>query len=843
MMQTEQRTVAPSEGTGRRDQAAIGRTIVLFADGTGNAFSKQESNVWRIYDALDRSDPAQIAHYIPGVGTSGFRPWALVDGATGLGVPSNVRRLYEFLCWNVEEHDRIYLFGFSRGAFTIRTLIGMIHTEGLLSRTGQHGTASRPEMRRNVMAAWRANRSRQKRPLTKEAPTIKVARFVRDIVLRVLNVTHEGYDTVSCRARKDVKIAYLGLFDTVEAFGVPFEEMRDAIDWAIWPIRFHNRKLSDKVERARHALSLDDERQTFHPVRFDQAEEKTHRIEEVWFAGVHSDVGGGYPDDAAALVPLAWVLEGVRGELRFKRDALPSLHAAASSFGPIHDSRSGIGNFYRYFPRIIGMTDKDGGPPIVHYSVVERMVYGGDRYAPHALPAHLQVLMPDGCRCMIEGLQPTDALKKPGRTGSSLRTDATAENALIELGQPLQFFVDSVHDGAWLRRKVYFALLAACLLFASLPITASLFGIRLQSSSGEILVPGQRISQTNSVLVAWVQDIAATVSGFVPGYLQPWLQAIVAQPSVAFGVTLLITVLYRINARLRDRIADDARCAWFGSGRDETTQPLRGLPLSLAGFLMNRRKKSHGRGFFYWFWFTFVLVALAVTGFLYADRVALSYRVGAGSLCKLDTDVLPQPVGFASTTAKNLFEPNKPCWDTGFYLEKGRAYSLDIEMTAQFQDRSTVADLSGFEEPSLLRFLATPLKRRFSAAYFQPIARIGSQGMTEMVLTPLNGEQPRMLGDDAKVKTPAGASGSTCKPVEAPEGEVKDIAARLGLQSRFTSHFVAPETGELFLYVNDAMLGGGLFSALLGLHDRNCFYENNSGSAHVSVVRLPTGEK
>ena len=76
------------------------KRIVIFADGTGNAFSTQESNVWRLYQALDKTGTDQIAYYIPGVGTSSFRPYAIVDGATGIGVPANVRKLYEFICWN-----------------------------------------------------------------------------------------------------------------------------------------------------------------------------------------------------------------------------------------------------------------------------------------------------------------------------------------------------------------------------------------------------------------------------------------------------------------------------------------------------------------------------------------------------------------------------------------------------------------------------------------------------------------------------------------------------------------------------------------------------------------------
>ena len=93
------------------------KRIVILADGTGNAFSTQESNVWRLYCALDKSEPDQVVAYIQGVGTSGFKPFAMLDGATGLGVPSNVRKLYEFICWNWEKDDEIYMFGFSRGAF------------------------------------------------------------------------------------------------------------------------------------------------------------------------------------------------------------------------------------------------------------------------------------------------------------------------------------------------------------------------------------------------------------------------------------------------------------------------------------------------------------------------------------------------------------------------------------------------------------------------------------------------------------------------------------------------------------------------------------------------------
>ena len=84
-----------------------GKKIVIFADGTGNSFATQESNIWRLYCALDKTempketpDELQLARYIPGVGTSSNRLIRAIDGATGIGVPSNVRKLYLFLCWN-----------------------------------------------------------------------------------------------------------------------------------------------------------------------------------------------------------------------------------------------------------------------------------------------------------------------------------------------------------------------------------------------------------------------------------------------------------------------------------------------------------------------------------------------------------------------------------------------------------------------------------------------------------------------------------------------------------------------------------------------------------------------
>ena len=197
----------------------MGRRLVIFADGTGNAFSTQESNIWRLYNALDRSDPDQVARYIRGVGTSGFRPFAMLDGATGIGVPSNVRELYRFLCWNWREGDEIHMFGFSRGAFTIRTLVGLIHHEGLVPAQVDGRRVASDEMARNTRAAWRSYRAKSF-PAAWWQPQIRLVRGLRDAAAGAWNrLRHQpGYAAVAAETRSQgrdqVRIRYVGLFDS-----------------------------------------------------------------------------------------------------------------------------------------------------------------------------------------------------------------------------------------------------------------------------------------------------------------------------------------------------------------------------------------------------------------------------------------------------------------------------------------------------------------------------------------------------------------------------------------------------------------------------------------------------
>lgn len=132
----------------------MGRKIILLSDGTGNSAAKVwRTNVWRVFESLDLTHSDQIAFYDDGVGTSSFKPLAILGGAFGYGLKRNVIDLYMFACRNYRSpDDQIFGFGFSRGAFTIRIVIGLILEQGLVVAN------SEKELYRQAKAAYRAFR-------------------------------------------------------------------------------------------------------------------------------------------------------------------------------------------------------------------------------------------------------------------------------------------------------------------------------------------------------------------------------------------------------------------------------------------------------------------------------------------------------------------------------------------------------------------------------------------------------------------------------------------------------------------------------------------------------------
>ena len=153
---TWRRTPQGRQGGGNK----MAKTIVVLSDGTGNSSAALfKTNVWRVYEAIDQSPPApdhrrQIAYYDDGVGTSAFKPLAILGGVFGIGLKRNILDLYRFVCRTYSPGDQIYLFGFSRGAFTIRLLAGLIATQGLVV------TQSQVMLERRALDAYRAYRRR-----------------------------------------------------------------------------------------------------------------------------------------------------------------------------------------------------------------------------------------------------------------------------------------------------------------------------------------------------------------------------------------------------------------------------------------------------------------------------------------------------------------------------------------------------------------------------------------------------------------------------------------------------------------------------------------------------------
>ena len=320
------------------------KKIVLFADGTWNKPEQKDrdrvspSNVVKMARALDAYDEnglEQRRFYDMGVGTEGGLLIKLAGGMTGLGISQNIKDLYKFLINNYESEDLIYCFGFSRGAYSVRSLSGMLEKCGLLKK----------EFAGKIKDAYRLYK---KRNLTADSPKI---------------VDFKGKYSVEC------KIHFLGVWETVGSLGLPIPGLR-LLTRPFY--KFHNEKLSRIVQNAYQALAIDEQRKHFMPAVWKKEGVQSYqRIEQVWFPGVHTNVGGGYVDTGLSDITFHWMKTKAEGSgLKFtekyiKRKINPD------SFGELRSSRT---FFYRFFgkferPMLLDTTAND----LVHYSALDRL--------------------------------------------------------------------------------------------------------------------------------------------------------------------------------------------------------------------------------------------------------------------------------------------------------------------------------------------------------------------------------------------------------------------------------------------------------------------------------------
>jgi len=288
----------------------MNKRLIVCCDGTWQQLRSQcPTNVVKIAQAITakgHDDRPQVVFYDEGVGTGDWRD-RLRGGIFGIGLDQNIQECYRFLCLNHEIGDEIYLFGFSRGAYTVRSLAGLVTQFGLLER---YDIRLIPK----VYDAYRLREEdRNYEAKRKEAEQLQ----------------QRGID---------VHITLLGCWDTVGALGVPNLIPRLPIDqWVNYRYQFHDTKLSPKIQHALHAISIDEPLKSFQVTRM-QSEHESTQLKEVWFPGNHGAIGGGISDrespdpehpkplDGLSDRTLQWMIEEIEHRklgLTFDTDAIP----------------------------------------------------------------------------------------------------------------------------------------------------------------------------------------------------------------------------------------------------------------------------------------------------------------------------------------------------------------------------------------------------------------------------------------------------------------------------------------------------------------------------------------
>lgn len=394
----------------------MARKLVVCLDGTGNEIGSNLSNVLKLYRVIEKSD-GQLVYYDPGVGTIGQPGWwrqlaVKVQGvlglALGLGLDANVLDAYSWLCRTWREDDEIYLFGFSRGAYTARVLAGFIRLIGLLD-------AEQLNLCGYALVAYKKSG---------DTGNFKI-----------------GGDFARVAKSRLATIRFIGVWDTVASVLTP----NSKFFYLPWPLELPFTRKNSRVEIFRHAIAVDERRrmfrlnhwqdpQPFKPDPDDPSKNRDQSIRQVWFAGVHSDVGGGYPEVESGLskYPLLWMAEeAAKAGLALDLPLLAYLGAGGPAPGPqnrfdyvppsptaqLHKSLTGAWWIFEFLPKLARLKEwprrlaflglyipwaeprpipnrpqnlPDSGPAVVHSSLLARIA-DCPGYRPVNLPAHYEV--------------------------------------------------------------------------------------------------------------------------------------------------------------------------------------------------------------------------------------------------------------------------------------------------------------------------------------------------------------------------------------------------------------------------------------------------------------------
>lgn len=278
------------------------KRIALFCDGTWNdPNDPNPTNVYWLYESTAQQEGQQEAHYFSGVGVDENK---ITGGVWGRGLDGKVVEAYKKLCERYELGDKIYLFGFSRGAYTARSLCGLIRKCGVL----------KPEHIARADEAMQLYRRRENQgPDSPNAQSFRSAyasAYVHPSLIELPLSQGRPQD-----AAKMLRVTYLGVWDTVGALGVP--ERVPLSSMINQRHRFHDSSLSKCVEWARHAVAIDETRNAFSPTLWSEESiaainniHREFRVEQDWFPGNHGSVGGGGEHRKLSDAALLWIAEG-----------------------------------------------------------------------------------------------------------------------------------------------------------------------------------------------------------------------------------------------------------------------------------------------------------------------------------------------------------------------------------------------------------------------------------------------------------------------------------------------------------------------------------------------------
>ena len=316
------------------------KNIVVCCDGTKAKYGAEDenTNVVRLFERLGSDGEDQISFYDPGVGTYSPQQNPLKRSlekakmaASGKGVVVNVQEAYRYLMGCYDPGDKVYFFGYSRGAYTVRVLADVLHRCGLLTKGSSN------------------------------------------LIPYMMEIYH-GKDSKKALGFKEsfsreCKPHFIGVWDTVASTG-----------WLFWRVRFSNRRLNGDVAHAYHAVSVDEKRSHFPLAYWDEGNAPPNQtIEQVWFPGFHADVGGQKADRRISDITLEWILEHAQNNGLILRDDWRELLQPDPS-GIIEPSHRHIWRLLPKEERCIPEGAK------VHKSVLQRVADSSNLYRPDNLP-------------------------------------------------------------------------------------------------------------------------------------------------------------------------------------------------------------------------------------------------------------------------------------------------------------------------------------------------------------------------------------------------------------------------------------------------------------------------